>query len=182
MTPKPYSEAEIDRFCELAALGASFASTALGSLIAVDVHDRPPRLCRPADPTPAERFATGIVFEVEGDFDGLVAIVLPESRSEVAVERMLGRADASTELAESALRELGNIIASHTVSAIADAMGVTVLLSIPMLARREADVVLGALIAERSAPLRIEVDLCGPDGSSEAVLVFVPERRKPGTL
>ena len=48
--------------------------------------------------------------------------------------------------------------------AMADALDATILLSVPTLAIRDAGVVLGALIAERSAPVRIETDLLGPDG------------------
>ena len=86
------------------------------------------------------------------------------------------------EFAESALREFGNIIASHTVSAMADALDATILISVPTLAVRGAGAVLGALIAERSAPVRIETDLLGPDGEIEALLVFVPEPLKPRPL
>lgn len=175
----PLPQEELARLCELATLGASLASTALGELVALPIHHHAPRVCRPTDPTPADRWSTGIVFEAEGDLSGVVAIILPEDRCNITVERMLGRRDAPVELVESALRELGNIIASHTVSAMADALGATILLSVPTLAIRDAGVVLGALIAERSAPVRIETDLLGPDGGIEALLVIVPEPYKP---
>jgi chemotaxis protein CheC len=122
------------------------------------------------------------MFAAEGDLSGVVAVVLPEDRRNLAVERMLGRRDVPMDLAESALRELGNIVASHAVSAMADALDATILLSVPTLAIRDAGVVLSALIAERSAPVRIETDLLGPDGGIEALLVFVPELHKPGPL
>ena len=92
---------------------------------------------------------------------------------------MLGSREAPTEYAESALREFGNIIASHMVSAMADALDATILISIPTLAIRDAGAMLGALIAERLAAVRIETDLLGPDGEIEALLVFVPEPLKP---
>jgi len=40
---------------------------------------------------------------------------------------------------ESALRELGNIVASHTMSAIADRLGGRILLSVPLLVMEDAD-------------------------------------------
>ena len=178
----PLPQNEVDRLCELATLGASRASSALAALVALPIHHDAPRVCRPTDPTPAGCWSTGIVFEAEGDLSGMVAIVLPEDRCNIAVERMLGREDVPMDLAESALRELGNIIASHTVSAMADALDTTILLSVPTLAIRDAGVVLGSLIAERSAQVRIETELLGPDGGIEALLVFVPESHEPGPL
>ena len=178
----PLPPEDLDRLCELATLGASLASIALGALVELPVHPGTTRVCRPTDPIRADSWSTGILFEAEGDLTGVVAIVLPEDRCEFAVERMLGREYASMEFAESALREFGNIIASHTVSAMADALDATILISVPTLAVRGAGAVLGALIAERSAPVRIETDLLGPDDEIEALLVFVPEPLKPRPL
>jgi chemotaxis protein CheC len=178
----PLPQEELDRLRELSTLGASLASTALGALIELPVQPGPTRLCRPTEPTRTDCWSSGIVFEVEGEMSGVVVIVLPEDRCNFAVERMLGRADAPTEVVDSALREFGNIIASHTVSAMADALDATILISVPTLAVRDAGVVLGALIAERSASVRIETDLLGPHGETEALLVFVPEPLKPRPL
>jgi chemotaxis protein CheC len=179
---QPLPQEDLDRLCELATLGASLASVALGKLVDLKVYSGTTRVCRPTDPIGTDCWSTGILFEAEGDLTGVVAIVLPEDRCEFATERMLGREDAPMELVESALREFGNIIASHTVSAMADALDATILISIPTLAIRRAGAMLGALIAERSAPVRIETDLLGPGGEIEALLVFVPEPLKPRPL
>lgn len=122
------------------------------------------------------------MFEAEGDLSGLVAIVLPEDRCCIAVERMLGRKAVPLDVAESALRELGNIIASQTVSAMADALDATILLSLPKLSILEAGSLVDGLFAERSAQIRLETDLIGPEGGVEALLVFVPEPPKPESL
>jgi chemotaxis protein CheC len=173
---------DLDRLCDLATLGASLASAALGALVELPVQPGITRVCSPTDPIRADRWSTGILFEAEGDLTGVVAIVLPQDRCEFASERMLGRDDAPTQVVESALCEFGNIIASHTVSAMADALDATILISIPTLAIRCAGAMLGALIAERSAAVRIETNLLGPDGEIEALLVFVPEPLKPRPL
>jgi len=111
----PLPQEDLDRLCELATLGASLASIALGALVELPIHPGTTRVCHPTDPIRADSWSTGILFEAEGDLTGVVAIVLPEDRCEFAVERMLGREYASMEFTESALREFGNIIASHTV-------------------------------------------------------------------
>ena len=84
-------------------------------------------------PTREDVWCTGILFEAQGDLSGLVAIVLPRSERDLATELMVGQADPERRLMESALRELGNIIASQTVSAMADSLGATILLSVPTL-------------------------------------------------
>jgi chemotaxis protein CheC len=173
---------DLDRFCELAELGAGLACDALGRLLEAEIRHRPPSLHETTDLTSADRWSTGVVFEVAGDVDGLVAIILPAASAENAIERMLGRSDAPDEIAESALRELGNILASHAVSAMADALAATVMLSVPTLAMRDAGTVLGSLIADRGAAARIEVELCGTDGDAAALLIFVPDPGKPGEL
>jgi chemotaxis protein CheY-P-specific phosphatase CheC len=182
MTTSRAASRELDRLSELAALGGALAGAALGDLFGIEVTASAPRLLEPLAATQAGRWDTGIVFDVDGDVAGLLAIVLSESQCERAVERLLGCSEVSADRVESALRELGNIIASHTVSAIADARSATVLLSVPTLALHDAGAVLGALIAERQAALRFEIDLAGADGSEEALLVFVPEPRKAPPL
>jgi chemotaxis protein CheY-P-specific phosphatase CheC len=177
--PPPPSQAEIERLCSLASVGASFASTAFGQLLGGTVVNRVPRVCRPADPAGPDRWCTGIVFEAEGDLTGLVAIVLPEPDRDLAVEMMVGYADPHDQIVESALRELGNIIASQTVSAIADSLDATIMLSVPTLVMQDADVVLLSLITQRGAWIRIETDLYEPDGALSAVLVFAPDWPKP---
>jgi chemotaxis protein CheC len=175
-------QAEIERLCELASVGASLASRAFGRLLGGTVDFRAPRVCGPNDPTESERWCTGILFESRGDLTGLVAIVLPASDRDLAVELMVGQADPGSGLAESALRELGNIIASQTVSAIADSLDATILLSVPTLVMRDAGVVLSSLISQRGTGARIETDLCRPDGAVSALLVLAPDARGFGAL
>jgi chemotaxis protein CheC len=175
----PLSKAEIDRLCALASVGADLASTALSQLLGGTVVHQVPRICGPADPAEPVRWRTGIVFEADGDLTGLVAIVMPEVDRDLAVEMMAGEVDSHDPIVESALRELGNIIASQTVSAMADSLGATIMLSIPTLVMEDADVVLLSLITQRGAWIRIETDLHRPDGTLSALLVFAPDCPKP---
>ena len=178
----PLPQSEIDRLCELASVGASLASAALGRLMGVNIQSRAPRVCGPADSTVTERWCTGILFEAGGDLTGLVAIVLPELDRNLVVEQMLGELATRGSPAESALRELGNIVASQTVSAIADSLDATIMLSVPTLVMQDADVVLLSLITQRGAWIRIETDLYQPDGSLSAQLVFAPDWPKSDAL
>ena len=178
----PRSQAEIDRLCALASVGANLASRAFGQLLGGTVAHREPRVRGPVDPADPDRWCTGIVFEAEGDLTGLVAIVMPEPDRDLAVQMMVGEADPHDRIVESALRELGNIIASQTVSAIADSLGATIMLSVPTLVMQGADVVLLSLISERGAWIRIETDLYRPHDALSTQLVFAPDRHEPDAL
>jgi len=177
-TPVPPTPEEIERLCQLATVGAGLAATALGQLLESHVHARAPRVCDVDAAVDPDEWCTGILFEAEEDLTGFVAIVMPEVARDRAAELMIGIADPAVELAESALRELGNILASQTVSAIADTLDATILLSVPTLALRDAGMVLRSLICQRGAQLRIETELCAPDGSLVALLVFAPDPEK----
>ncbi len=178
----PLSQAEIDRLCTLASVGADLASRAFGQLLGGTVAHRVPRVCGPADPADPDRWYTGIVFEAAGDLTGLVAIVMPEPDRDRAVEVMVGKADPHDWTVESALREFGNIIASQTVSAIADSLGATIMLSVPTLVMQGADVALLSLITRRGSWIRIEIDLYRPQGALSTQLVFAPDWHKPDAL
>ena len=78
---------------------------------------------------------------------------------------------------QSALREFGNILASHVVSPMADALGVAILPSIPVLAMEGAPQALASLLSLRGsdAPvLRIETEISDRERSLHGLLVFVP--------
>jgi chemotaxis protein CheC len=170
---------EVDRLCELASVGAGFAATALGRILGTPVFNRAPKVREAEDPAEAPRWSTGILFESDGDLTGIVAIVLSADERDRTVAKMIGRSDFDREIAESALSELGNIIASQTVSAIADSLDATILLSVPTLAMEDAGAAIRSSVRRRGAPVRIETDLCGPDGGVFAVLVLVPDPAKP---
>jgi len=174
-TSPPLDEAQVARFRALTSVGAQCGSLALGSVLGGAAASGEPRVRDPADVEGTERWATGIVFETEGDLTGLVAIVLRAADRDLAVSRMVGEADPGDHVVASALRELGNIIASHTVSAMADSLEATILPSVPTLVMDDAGEVLLSLITQRGAELRIEADLLDPDGDLHALLVFAPD-------
>lgn len=175
----PLPQHEIDRLCELAALGASAAAKALGAMVGFAVAPSAARILAARDRSPTDECACGILITADGDLSGVVAIALPARGRARAIEQLLGRADAAPEMVVSALRELGNILTSHMVSAFADAQGAVAQHSIPELAEPLGST-LHARIAEFASPLRIETDLLGPDGEIVATLVYAPEPRKPG--
>ncbi len=76
---------------------------------------------------------------------------------------------------ESALRELGNIVASHTMSAIADRLGGRILLSVPLLVMEDADTAFTSMIRERGAERCVECELTDSARDIHVRLIFVPD-------
>ena len=111
---------------------------------------------------------------MEGAVEGVIAFLLaPPARA--AVLEALGVAPAAT---ESALREVGNIVASHAVSAVADHLGGRVTLSVPILVQEDAGPVLDRLLAERRggrAGIVTTTEMRLHSGSTCGLLVFAPD-------
>jgi chemotaxis protein CheY-P-specific phosphatase CheC len=121
-----------------------------------------------------------VFFEVEGALGGVMALLISTATRDRLVEHLVGGppAKVSTQSAESALREAGNILVSQVVSAMADTLGVALLPSIPLLALEDAPAVFASLLALREAErpsLRVETEISDRLGEVRALLVFVPD-------
>ncbi len=158
---------------ELSAVGAAGAAKALGLILGREIEAGACRQVESVHYRPSLDRSTGVIFEADGFLSGLVAILFPTpSRSTLGA---LVAGDQPDRAIESALRELGNIVASHTVSAIADDLGESILLSVPTLVMDGADRVLVTRIGERRAAYCFESNLFGSDAERVAAIVFVPD-------
>lgn len=168
---------ELDRLCELANVGAGHAAGALARLLGCTVWMDPPRLRvtsrRGGDEGALAVATSGVFFEVQGGMGGTFGVLFPRRARESLLEALVGDPDPQSEEAESALREVGNILASHALSAVADLIGDCVLPSLPVLAEEAA----GAVLATRQArgePVRIESRLVDGAGGLRSLLVWIP--------
>ena len=172
--------AELNRLRGLATVGAEHAAAVLARLVGRPVQAGPPSLCElHAAQSPGEG-SSGVLFEAEGHVSGVVAILLPPAARDAVLRGLLGQpdADANSEAAESALRELANIVASHTVSAIADTLDARILLSVPKLVMEGAEGALASIVSQRlqrGAALRIDTELSDREGQFRSVLVLVAD-------
>lgn len=169
---------ELDRLCELANVGAGHAAGALARLLGCTVWMDPPRVRiasrRGEEPGGALAATTsGVFFEVEGGIGGTFGVLFPRRARETLLQALVGDPDPHSEEAESALREVGNILASHALSAVADLTGDRVLPSLPVLAEEGAGAVLGTRQA-RGEPVRIESRLVDGAGGLRSLLVWIP--------
>jgi len=186
MTPVALREEDFDRLRELASIGAGHAANALASLTGRTCEMRVPTV-RPVGGAAAEaagadeRDMAGVFFEVDGGLGGVLALLFPAASCERLLAHLLGGGPRSRRdpAAQSALREVGNILASHAVSAVGEILGVTMLPSLPQLALENAPGALARLLARREpaeAPLRIESEISDRARELRGILVLVPDR------
>lgn len=181
MRPKVTPKTEhIDQLLELMSIGGGHAAGAFADLVGRSFWMRVPRArwCDPAAAASPARPTTGVLFEVDGALRGVVALLLPESARDALVASLVGRdaAEVPSEMLESALRELGNIVVSHVCSAIADTLAARLVPSLPVLVLQDGEGALDAAAARRgSGRLRIETEITDEEGVLHGRLVFVPD-------
>jgi chemotaxis protein CheC len=178
----------VDRACELTSIGAGHAAGALATLLArpfvMGVPSARVLSAGAADEGLAARLGgdpragSGVLFEVHGGLGGTLALLLAPPAREALLGLLLGENAGVEPQAESALREVGNIVASHVVSALGALLGASVLPSPPQLELEGAPRALAALVAARAGErsvLRIEVALCDRASELPMLLVYVPD-------
>ena len=192
VAPPPPRSGELDRLVELTNIGAGHAAGALASMlggtcwmtvpVVAPLGELPEEsLFGPGDDgeTALQDPGSGIFFEIGGGLPRSVAVLLPADSCREILDRLLGANAAVADAVErsSALQELGNILVSHVVSAIAETVGQTILPSAPHLALQRAVAVLDELVERRledGPGLRVETCIVDGCGRPLAVLVFLP--------
>jgi chemotaxis protein CheC len=158
VTPQ-YSEMQLDALAELANIASGTAATALSQMLGREVELRVPRaLALPlADAVDAagapEDIVTGIVLGLEGDVEALVLLLVPADDASLLCQ-MLG-VEAGTEVGDSALGEIGNILGTSYLNALSAMTGLTMMPTPPTLATD----LLGAIVASVLAQAAGENDI-----------------------
>ncbi len=184
-------EEQIDRLSELANIGAGHAAGAFSQLTGHPIRMDVPRVrlggvCLDA-PSGAERgeptgsdWASGVIFEFDGCLNAVMAVLFRREMCDTVVRHLVGQSEGflPPETVESALMEVGNVLASHVASAIADTLGARLLPSIPMLSLDSAFEQLEALAATRpgAGELWIECELADGEGNLGGLVVLIPDR------
>jgi chemotaxis protein CheC len=167
--------ATIGRVHDLARIGAQRAATAFATLLGREIRAGEPRPSAAAGTK--DDAGTGVIFEMQGALPGLIALLLPRRVCQSVVAALCSETDVSSAVRESALRELGNIVASQAVSAVADHLGGCITLSVPILVEDSGGLVFGRHLAERRegrAGLVTEIELC-ESGERRGLLLFAPD-------
>ena len=184
------SATALDRVCELTSIGAGHAAGAMAALtgspwemglphaVTLGAGDTDAPL-QALEGMPASA-CSGVLFEVIGGLGGALALFWRVDAREALLAKLLGENASIEPQAESALREVGNIAASHAVSAFGELLGSAVLISPPQLELEGATAAFAALVssqAQGEPTLRVEVELRARSGGHAAVLVYAPASR-----
>jgi chemotaxis protein CheC len=122
-----YTEVQLDALREVANIGSSTAATALSSLVGIPVDVSTPQarampLVEAIEHAgPGEMIVTAVVVPVSGDLDALVLLVMPPA-TELAACRLVG-VEAGTQVGNSALMEIGNILGASYLGALSTLTG-----------------------------------------------------------
>jgi chemotaxis protein CheC len=178
-----YSDLQIDALRELANIGSGTAATALSGMLGAPVDISVPNpLLLPLNEAveavgPVDAEVTGVAIGITGDMDATVLMLFTPETANVLCP-MLG-VEAGTEIALSALQEIGNVLgASYT-----GALGMMTGLELEPVPPQAATDMLGAIVAsvllapgeDRDAVMLLDSDLSVEGGEEcSPSFMFIP--------
>ncbi len=138
---------QFDILTEIGNIGAGNATTALSELINMRIDMNVPKVAMLTFSElseivgGAETLVAGILLTLEGDVDGMMLFMLESGAAHMLVNQLMGieappdeEAKGFSEMEESALREIGNIIAGAYLSSISSLTNMLITSSVPYLA------------------------------------------------
>jgi chemotaxis protein CheC len=179
-----YSDLQLDALRELANIGSGNASTALSSMLgrSVDISVPAARVLPMADAVGTigdpEAEATGVVLGVVGDMGAAVLLLFTPNDAELMCG-LLG-VEASTELGESALQEIGNIVGTSYINALAQMTGMALEPTPPGVATDMLGAIVESILAAQAGAgefaLLLDSELVVEDEDCSVSFLLVPER------
>jgi chemotaxis protein CheC len=165
LTPR-YTDLQLDAFRELANIASGTAATALSAMLGREVEISVPRaLALPmADAIDAcgraDALVDGVMIPLEGDVEGAVVLLIPVEHGERLCQLL--SVDPHSDVARSAVCEIGNIVGTSYLNGLAAITGLRLEPSPPGLVRDMLGAIVASLLAETS-------------GGSESALVLDSE-------
>ena len=143
-TYEEMNDLELDILKEIGSIGGGNAATALSSMLSAKVNMSLPKveildfneaLVNVGDP---EEVVAAILVEMSGELGGIMLFILTKEFSDEILLRMLGKTKEDffelEEIDSSVLMEIGNIVISSYITAMASLVNMSVELSVPQLA------------------------------------------------
>ena len=185
-----YTELQLDALRELANIGSGNASGALSSLLGrpVDISVPSAQAVSFADAVEAtgdpETEITGIVLGIAGDLDGVVLLLVSPADAD-ALCSMLG-VEPGSEYAPSALGEVGNIVGSSYINALAEMTGMAIEPTPPSTATDMLGAIVETVLATQAhagdVALMLDSDLRVEGEDCSIAFVLVPTEDGVGEL
>lgn len=183
------TEEHLDALREVSNIGVAHAATALSQLIGRGISLTVPKvLLTDISKVPeffggAEKIVVGIYLQMLGDARGNILIVLPRDSALKLLSRLLPRDKSEgallTELEMSALKEVGNILASAYLNALGTLMGKTLIPSVPVLSFDMAGAVIDYALIELGKvgdlALMVETDFFGEEEKINGQFFLLPD-------
>jgi chemotaxis protein CheC len=172
VTPQ-YSELQLDALGELANIASGTAATALSQMLGQEVELHVPRalalpLADAVDQAGSpDEVVSGIALELDGDVDGLVLLLVPMKDATTLCE-LLG-VEAGTDVGDSALGEIGNILGTSYLNAIVSMTGLSLMPTPPFVATDLLGAIVASLLAQTAGDSELALVL-----DSELVLADNP--------
>lgn len=150
-----YTELQLDALRELANIASGNAATALSQMLGREVELSVPRvLALPLSDAveacgPADEAVSAVVIPLEGDIDGVVLLLIPRTDARTLCG-LLG-VEARSEYGDSALREIGNILATSCLNALSSITGLRLGPRPPHLTTDMLGAIVSSVLAHTSA-------------------------------
>jgi chemotaxis protein CheC len=182
MTFRDLTDVQLDTLKEISNIGMGHAATALSQMIGQRISLRVPRVSvTEIDRVPeqlggAETLLVGITLQILGDARGSIMLLFPQESAHRLIRCLLNRDERGlvmNELAVSALKEVGNILASAYLSAIGSLLHKTLIPSVPLLAYDMAGAVVDYVLIELSQggnlALMVETDFLAEGDENQRI-------------
>jgi chemotaxis protein CheC len=179
-----YSEIQLDALRELANIGSGTASTALSSLLgrSVDITVPAARVLPMAEAVGAvgdpESATTGVVLGVTGDMGASVLLLFTPNDADMMCG-MLG-VEPGTELGDSALQEIGNIVGTSYINALAAMTRMALEPTPPGVASDMLGAIVQTVLAERAdggdAALLLDSELVVEESDCSVSFLLMPDQ------
>ena len=150
---------QLDTLKEVSNIGMGHAATALSQMIGQRVNLTVPKVTIteisqvPEHLGGAEKMMVGITLQILGDARGSIMLLFPEESAHRLLCSLLGQQEKGlvmTEVSVSALKEVGNILASAYLSALGNLLNKALLPSVPLLAYDMAGAVVDHVLIDLS--------------------------------
>lgn len=149
---------QLDALREIGNVGAGNAATALSQLINKKINMSVPKVSvAPISDVPdlvggPETLVAGVFLRVFGQAPSSILFLLPHDSAFALIDTLMHRTDRTdyeiTEMEESALKEIGNILSGAYLNALAHFTQITLLPSIPSLAIDMAGAILSIILIQ----------------------------------
>ncbi len=173
---------QLDTLKEVSNIGMGHAATALSQMIGQTVYLTVPNVTIteisqvPEHLGGAENLMVGITLQILGDARGSIMLLFPQESAHRLLCSLLGHKEKGlimNEVSVSALKEVGNILASAYLSALGNLLKKTLIPSVPQLAYDMAGAVVDHVLIDLSQSgdlaMMVETDFSGNSGQEPAI-------------